>query len=158
MSPKNKPLAVIPDANVIISLCAREKGTYPTAKTAVDDYIKKGYEFFAPEVIVSEVIFVLCHKLTAGELTQSTHEKAIETLKDYMSFISAAPNGEASLIDRSIEIRSGYGCSRSSDGLYIALAEEMSSAYEIEILTFDKGMINQTAKNAPTVTINLLPI
>jgi predicted nucleic acid-binding protein len=158
MNPRTKPLAVIPDANVIISLCAREKDTYSTAKTAVDDYINKGYEFFAPEVIVAEVVFVLCHKLTAGELTQLTYQIAIETFKDYMSFISAAPNGETSLIDRSIEIRSGYGCSRSSDGLYIALAEELSNTYEIEILTFDKGMVNQTAKNAPTVAINLLSI
>ena len=34
--------------------------------------------------------------------------------------------------------RSGYGCSRSSDSLFIALAEELTKTYTVEILTFDK--------------------
>lgn len=158
MSPATNPSAVVPDANVLISLCAKEKATYKTAKTAFDDYINRGFEFFAPEVIVAEVIFVLCQKLAAGDLTKPSYEKAIETFKDYMSFISAAPNGESSLIDRSIEIRDGYGCSRSSDSLYIALAEELSKSRPTELLTFDKGFINQAAKNAPGVIVNLLPV
>ncbi len=158
MSPANNFSAVVPDANVLISLCAKEKDTYQPAKTAFDNYINKGFEFFAPQVMVAEVIFVLCQKLHIGELTQPTYEKAVKTFKDYMSFISAAPNGEASLIERCVEIRAGYGCSRSSDSLYIALAEELSKTRPTELLTFDKGFINQAAKNAATVTVNLLSI
>jgi predicted nucleic acid-binding protein len=59
---------------------------------------------------------------------------------------------------RAIEIRGTYGCSHSSDCLYIALAEELSQNRITEILTFDKGMKNQIANHAPTVTLNLLTI
>lgn len=158
MSPTTKPSAVVPDANVLIGICAKEKDKYQTAETAVEDYLNKGCEFFAPNVIISEVIFVLCQKLANGLLTQIEYEKAIESFKSYLSFISPAPNGEAALVDRAVEILRGYGCSRSSDELYIALAEEMSKNYDAELLTFDKGIVNQAAKNAPTVKVNLLPI
>jgi predicted nucleic acid-binding protein len=154
----NNPSAVIPDANVIIALCARESDKLKTVETAFDDYINKGYEFFAPSVLVAEVIFVLCQKFADGSLNQSEYEKSIKAFKYYLNFISLSPDGEASLLDRAVEIREGYGCSRSSDGLYIALAEEIGNAYDTEIVTFDKGFINQTAKNAPTVKVNLLPV
>lgn len=118
--------AVVPDANVLIALCARENDKLQTAQTAVDDYTNQGYEFFAPSVLVAEVIFVLCQKLADGALTQPKYEKAIKAFEYYLNFISLSPNGEASLLKRAIEIREGYGCSRSSDGLYIALAEELA--------------------------------
>jgi len=38
------------------------------------------------------------------------------------------------------------------------LAEELALSGKVELLTFDKGFLNQSAKNAPTVTVNLLPI
>jgi len=154
----NNPLAVIPDANVLIALCARESDKLKTAQNSFDDYINKGYEFFAPSVLVAEVIFVLCQKFADGSLSQSEYEQSIKAFKYSLNFISLSPNGEASLLDRAVEIREGYGCSRSSDGLYIALAEELAATYDTEIVTFDKGFINQTAKNAPTVKVNLLTI
>ena len=158
MNPMSNLLAVVPDANVLIGLCARETDKYQTAKTAFGDYIKKGYEFFAPNVIVGEVVFVLCQKFADGSLTQLEYEAAVNELKNYLGFIELTPNGETSLIKRAVEIRDGYGCSRSSDAFYIALAEELAKTYDTELLTFDKGFVNQAAKNAPTVKINLLPI
>ncbi len=107
---------------------------------------------------MAEVIFVLCQKLADGSLTQPEYEKAIKAFEYYLNFISLSPNGEASLLKRAVEIREGYGCSRSSDGFYIALAEELSTNYDTEIVTFDKGFINQAAKNAPTVKVNLLTV
>jgi predicted nucleic acid-binding protein len=65
--------------------------------------------------------------------------------------------GDASLLVRAEEVRSGYGCSRSTDGLYIALAEELARQCPVEILTLDEGYINQVANNAPSVKVNLLP-
>ena len=70
--------AVVPDANVLIALCAREKDKLKTAETAFDDYIAKGYDFFAPSILVAEVIYVLCQKLSDGSLTQPEYEKAIK--------------------------------------------------------------------------------
>lgn len=154
----SNPFAVTPDANVLIALCAREADKIKTAEAAFDDYINKGYEFFAPSVLVAEVIYVLCQKFADGSLSQSEYEKSIKAFKYYLNFISLSPNGEAALLDRAVEIRDGYGCSRSSDGLYLALAEELSTTYDTEIVTFDKGFINQAAKNAPTVKVNLLII
>lgn len=150
--------AVVPDANVLIALCARENDKLQTAQTAVDDYTNQGYEFFAPSVLVAEVIFVLCQKLADSALTQPEYEKAIKAFEYYLNFISLSPNGEASLLKRAIEIREGYGYSRSTDGLYIALAEELAKTYDTEIVTFDKGFINQSVKNAPTVKVNLLTV
>lgn len=60
MSPTTKPPAVVPDANVLIGICAKEKDKHQTAETAVEDRLNLGYEFFAPNVIISEVIFILC--------------------------------------------------------------------------------------------------
>lgn len=68
------------------------------------------------------------------------------------------PGGDISLIDRAKEIQSGYGCSRSADCLYIAFAEELAKTGAAELLTFDKGAVNQVAKHAPTITVNLLPV
>ncbi len=150
--------AVVPDANVLIALCAKEKDKLKTAENAFDDYTNQGYEFFAPGVLVAEVIFVLCNKFVDGSLTSHEYEKSIKAFKYYLGFIALSPNGEASLLDRAVEIRKGYGCSRSSDGLYIALAEELAKTYDTEIVTFDGGFINQAAKNAVTVKVNLLTV
>jgi len=154
----NNLFAVVPDANVLIGLCAGEKDKFKTAETAFDDYTNKGYEFFAPNVLVAEVVFVLCQKLADGSLTRLEYETAVKAFKYYLSFIVLVPNGETSLIDRAVEIRDGYGCSRSSDAFYLALAEELAKTHDTELLTFDKGFVNQAAKNAPTVKINLLPV
>lgn len=154
----NPPLAVVVDANVLIAICSKEQATYHTAQTAFDQYAKQGAEFFAPNIIVAEVLFVLCQKLDKAILTAAEHEKAVEFFQDYMTIIQPPPNGETALIERAEEIRSGYGCSRASDGLYLALAGELAAIRPTEFLTFDAGFINQAAKNAPTVTINLLPI
>ena len=139
-------------------LCAKEIDKIQTAESAFKNYTKQDSEFFAPSVLVAEVIFVLCQKLADGSLTQIEYDEAIDIFGDYLKGIELSPNGEASLLKRAVEIRVGYGCSRSSDSLYLALAEELAATYDTEIVTFDKGFINQAAKNAPTVKINLLRI
>ena len=150
--------AVVIDSNIIIAICAKEKGKHKTAQSAFDSHAKQGFEFFAPSVIIAEVMYILCQKQHDGTLTKIEYDEAIETLKALMTIISPVPNGEASLIDSAERIRSSYGCSRSSDSLFIALAEELAKTYAVEILTFDKGFINHEAKNAQNVKINLLMI
>ena len=158
MSENTLPNAVVPDANILIALCTKEDLTFQIAEKAFDKYVQDGCEFFAPNIIVAEVLYVLCGKLAQGILTASEHEKAVEFFTDYMSAVSLPENGESSLIKRAEEIRETYGCSRASDSLYIALAEELTKTRPTELLTFDKGFVNQAAKNAPTVQINLLTI
>lgn len=158
MTPTTNPLAVVVDANILIAICSKEQATYQTAQTAFDQYARQGAEFFAPNIIIAEVLFVLCQKLDKAILTAAEHEKSVEFFQDYITIIQPPPNGEAALIKRAEEVRSGYGCSRASDGIYLALAEELTAIRPTEFLTFDVGVINQAAKNVPTVRINLLPI
>ncbi len=150
--------AVVIDANVLIGLCAKEPDKFATAETALQDYAAKGWLFYAPHVIVSEVLFVFCNKLQNGSLTPATYEEAIENFRDQMKAILPPPNGDASFIVRAKKILGSYGCSHTTDGLYIALTEALEMNGAAEFLTFDKGVLNQIAKNAPTVKVNLLPI
>ena len=150
--------AVVIDANVLIGLCAKGPDKFMTAEAVLQDYAAKGWLFYAPHVIVSEVLFVLCNKLQNGLLTPTTYEEAIENFCDQMKAILPPSQGDVSFIVRAKEIRSNYGCSHSTDGFYLALTEELALNGAAEFLTFDKGVLNQIAKNAPTVKVNLLPI
>ncbi len=154
MSQPSNPRAVVVDANILIAICSIEPLTFNTAEQAFTAYASRGYSFFAPNVIIAEVMYIFCQKLQSGILTPITYDEAIENFKDQMKAIAPPPQGETALIKRAKEIQSGYGCSHSADCLYIALAESLGA----EFLTFDKGLVNQTAKNAPSVTVNLLPI
>ncbi len=148
--------AVVLDANVLIALCAREQDKFSKAKTTFDDYLVQGWRYHAPAVLLAETLYILCGKLQNGELTPVSHAQAIQLLQRYLLLISPPPSGDFSLAARAEAIRQSYGCSRSADGIYIALAEELARYGPTELLTFDQGMVNQAAKNAPTVKVNLL--
>ncbi len=63
MSQPSKTDAVVIDANVLISLCTKKPLTFAQASTAFNDYGQRGWAYYAPNVIVSETLFVLCQKL-----------------------------------------------------------------------------------------------
>ena len=149
------PNAVVIDACILVSISSNEACSYKIAEKSFDTYAMNGWEFFAPNVIISEGMFALCKKLNANILTAKDHDKAVESYLDYTSFISLH-NNESSLMKRAVEIRKGYGCSRSADGIYIALAEELTKSRTTEFLTLDGGMKNQISNSAPTVNLNLL--
>ncbi len=154
-TPTSNPNAAVVDASIIVSIASKEIGTYLVAKNAFDTYAQNGWEFFAPNVIVGEVMFALCQKFATGILTEAEYEQAIESFLDYMTIVET-PDDETSLVKRAVEIRETYGCSRSSDSIYIALAEDLAKNRTVELFTFDRGMNNQAAKNAPTVTVKVL--
>ncbi len=156
MTPASKTGAVVIDANVLIAICAKEQGKFVKAENAFNSYVLQSWLFFAPGVIIAETLHILCQKLQNNLLTPAEHNIALRVFQPYMNNIASPPNGDATLIARAEALRHGYGCSRSADGLYIALAEELATLGAAELLTFDQGMINQAAKNAPTVKINLL--
>ncbi|HZS46327.1 MAG TPA: type II toxin-antitoxin system VapC family toxin [Blastocatellia bacterium] len=157
MSQPNSVGFVVADANILIAICSKEP-KLAIAQSALANYASKNWEFYAPNVIVSEVLYVLCQKVQTSAITMAVYDQAIEIFKDYMSVILPPPSGEAALIKRAKEIRDGYGCSRSSDCLYIALAEQLSKRGSTEILTFDTGITNQVTKHVPTVNVSFLPI
>lgn len=157
MNPLNNADAVVVDACILISIASKEQDTSPIAEQAFEVYVNNGWEFFAPSVIVAEGMFALCHKLQSGVLTQTEHDQAVEYFLDYMTIIET-PTDESALMKRAVEIRGNYVCKRSSDGLYIAFAEELSKSRITELLTFDKAMRNQVANYTPAITLNLLQI
>ena len=155
MNPADNLSAAIIDASILVSIASKETPTHLPAEAAFRAYSQNGWEFFAPNVIVPEVMFALCQKLTGELLTRQDYEQAVKSFLDYMTILST-PDDETGLVKRAIEIREGYGCSRSSDGLYMALAEDLAKTRTVELFTLDSGMVNQAAKNAPTVTVKVL--
>ena len=153
MSPTSNSNALITDANIIISVCSKEP-TAVVARSALENYAKNSWEFFAPNVIVAEVLYILCQKFQNGLLTAKAYDEAVENFQDQMKVTQTF--SDAQFIKRAKEIQNGYGCRRSADSIYIALAEDLAKTRTVEILTFDRGMINQAAKNAPTVTVKVL--
>lgn len=151
-----RPGAVVLDANVLIAICAKEQHKLVKAVTAFYDYARRGWHFYAPGVLLAEALYILYGKLQSGSLTATEHTLALQLLQFYLPQISPPPNGDFSLAARAEAIRQSYGCSRSADGIYIALAEQLAQQGPTEVLTFDQGMVNQAAKNAPTVKVNLL--
>ena len=156
VSPVSNPLptrAVVIDASIAIAISTREADREPLASAELLRLSNAGYLFYAPGAILAETLFVLCHKLQNGLLTPVEHTQAIVDFGTLLLKILPPPNGEASLATRAEAIRSGYSCRRSADGIYIALAEELTTTMTTLLLTFDQDMKSQVAQNAPPVTV-----
>ncbi len=157
-SPPSNPGALVIDANITIAVAAKESGKKTKALAEMVRYAQLGYTWFAPSVIIAETLYILCGKKQRGELSAIAYATAIAGFQTTMTSINPPPNGDRALIARAEQIADSYGCSRSADGLYIALAEELSHTRPTILVTFDQGMPNQAARNAPTVTIQILTI
>ena len=153
----NLPLTVI-DANVLTALCAKEPNKYARAKIAVEQRALKGSLFYAPGVIVAETLFALCRQLADGILTPTEHAQAVQSLDIRMGAILPPPNGDAMLVLRAEQIRGSYGCSRSADGLYLALLEDLATFGRAELLTFDVALKTQALIALPALMVTLLPL
>jgi predicted nucleic acid-binding protein len=155
-APTSNPPCLTIDANVLIALCSKEVDKYTVALRELRGCAAAGYQFYAPGVVIAESLFILCRKLGDKSLSARDHAAAVADLCTYMGIILPPPNGDASLVPRAEQIRQGYGCSRSADGLYIALAEALAASGTSELLTFDGGMENQAKAGAPSVKVRLL--
>lgn len=151
------PSSVVIDANVAIALCANELEKVASADAKIKEYSANGCRFFAPGVLVAECLYVFCRKLKDGVLTPVEHYAAVQALAVMMGAIDPPPNGDRSLIKRAEEIRGVLGCSRSADGIYLALADELAQTSITEVLTFDTGMTSQAAALALTPKVVVLP-
>jgi predicted nucleic acid-binding protein len=154
-TPSDPPSLTL-DSSVLIAICAKESDKYAVAHQELTRYANAGYRFFAPGVVIAEALFVLCRKLNDAVLSEADHTAAVSDLITLLGAIEPPPNGDWSLVARAEQIRLGYGCSRSADGIYIALAEELAANGQSELMTFDEGFQNQASGNAPSVTVRLL--
>ena len=84
------------------------------------------------------------------------HDQAVKSFEAQMKAVLPPPDGDAALITKAEEIRQGYGCGRSADSIYLALAWELAQSETTELLTFDQDLQKQAAKKAPSVKVNLL--
>lgn len=74
MSQPSNAGAVVVDANVLISLCTKEPLTFAQADAAFNDYGQRGWTYHAPNAVVSETLFILCHStLSIFELVETTN-------------------------------------------------------------------------------------
>ena len=93
---------------------------------------------YAPGVIASEALHGFCRKEQEGLLTPQEYAQAVGDFHAFMTSVLPPPSGDGSLIARADGIRAGYGCSRSADALYLALAEELSGTHTAVLLTFER--------------------
>ena len=107
---------------------------------------------------MSEALYVLCGKEQNGTLAAADYQQAILELESLANGFLPPPNGEGALVLRAAEIRVGYGCSRSADSIYIALAEALAQERPTVFLPLDQGIPNQVTANAPTVTVKVLTV
>jgi predicted nucleic acid-binding protein len=159
--PSNSPTlpgAVVIDASVVVAICAKEARREPVALAELSQYSSQGYEFYAPGVLVSETLYVLCGKEQNGTLTTADYQQAIIELDSIATGLLPPPEGEGALVIRSAAIRVGYGCSRSADSIYIALAETLAQKRQTVLITFDQGIPKHAATNAPTVIVKVLKV
>jgi predicted nucleic acid-binding protein len=151
------PPLVVVDASMAIALCAKEADKLVNAEARIKEYAIKGAKFFAPGVIVAECLYVFCRKLQDGVLTTAQHASAIQAFIALMTAIQPPPTGDKCLIRRAEEIRGTLGCSRSADGIYLALAEELAKSSVAEIVTFDNGMRTQATLGALSPHVEVVP-
>jgi predicted nucleic acid-binding protein len=148
--------ALVIDANVAVAIAARELGRDVKATAELIRYASMNYAWFAPGAIVTEALYALCQKYQAGTITAIEHDNAVTEFEILMRSILPPPSGEVSIVQRAHAIASGYGCSRSADAAYIALAEELSKTKPTVLITFDQDLPKQARQNAPTVNVQLM--
>jgi predicted nucleic acid-binding protein len=157
-TPPNSTGAVVIDANVMIAICAKEAGKETNAKTVLAYYVGLNHAFYAPGVAITETLYILCQQHQAGLLTAAEHAPAVQDFAAFMAQVLPTPHGEAGLIMYAERFRAGYGCSRSADGIYLALAEHLANTAPTTLLTFDIALRSQATLTAPSVNVHLLTI
>lgn len=150
------PHSVTLDASFIIGICAKEPRKYVQAQMELSRRIADGCSLHAPHLMIMETTYVLCGKQQSVELTQVEHAAAIVNLELLSSGIIFPAGGDRTLLARAEQMRHGYGCSRSADCFYIALAEQLAALGPSELLTFDVGLQRQAAAVSPRITVTLL--
>ena len=141
----------------MIALCAQEPQRYTAVSVEINSYAQAGSLFYAPNIIVGETLYALRRKLTDGTLTAAEHAQAVKSFEARMTAVLPPPGGDDSLILRADQICMGYGASRSADALCLALAEAQTALYpNTRLLTFDRDLPKQAARNAPGIAIHLL--
>lgn len=147
---------LVVDASVMVAVCSREAGRYEDVEDLLERHADRFGTLYAPGVLMAEVLFALCRKLQAGDATPEQHGDSIRAFVAYAAAILPPPGGDHALIERAEQIREGFGCSRSADGLYLALAEVLARQGDAVLVTYDLGMVQQAAAVALGAHVRLV--
>jgi predicted nucleic acid-binding protein len=152
----NSPEFVVIDASVMVGFCAKEPDKFAQITPLLEAYKRGGSVFYTPNAIIVEVPFTLCNKYQAQTLTAQEHSDAVSQFLKVMQTVLSPIGGDITLMKRAEEIRGALSCRHCTDGLYLALAEELAKQGATELLTFDEGQAKQAAAAVPQITVNLL--
>ena len=144
------------DASVAVAIAAREANRDASANSVLRAFSENSYCFYAPGAIITEVLYALCQKHQRAVLTDAEYDLAVTEFEILMRNVLPPPLGDSALIKGIHDLGKGYGCSRSADGAYITLAEQLTRIMPTELVTFDRELPKQAARNAPTVNVRLL--
>jgi predicted nucleic acid-binding protein len=158
MTLASNPPAVVVDASACVAFSSDEPINGALVTAALQDYAANGWIFHAPNILVAAGLFALCRKHAAGLLNDAEHARAITDFLALMSNVRCTEGGDVQLAARAEELRTGYGCSRSADGLYLALAERLATAGQVELLTLDRGMAAQAVGCSPSIVVRVLSV
>ena len=140
MATPSDPTAAVLDASAMVAWCAREAGRDAVVERFFDAAAAASKPVYAPGAIVSECLYVFCKKLAAGQLDAASHALAVRRLDEAMLLVSPPPDGDRSLVIRANRLAAGYACPKSTDSVYLALAEALAAGGEVvEVVTFDEG-------------------
>lgn len=73
-----------------------------------------------------------------------------------MKGVEPPPGGDRSLVAPAAKLAAGYACTKTTDSIYLALAEQLAGRGEVvEVVTFDDGLAKR-ADRLPGVAGRLL--
>ncbi len=152
MATKADPTAAVLDASAMVAYCCQEAGRDAAVRQYLDGAAAAKRPIYSPGAIVSESLFVFCKKRATGELDADGHAAAGRALATAMRLVFPPPDGEGSLVEPAAKFAAGYTCTKTTDSLYLSLAEQLAARGEVvEVVTFDEDQAKR-ADRLPGIT------
>lgn len=152
MASPTDPTAAVLDASAAVAYCASEAGRDVVVRQYLADCGSARRPVSAPGAIVSECLYVFCKKRERGELDPAGHTAAVAALDALMTTLDPPIGGEGRLVLPAARLVAGYACPKTTDSIYLALAEQLAARGEVvKVVTFDDGQAKR-ADRLPGVT------
>ncbi len=126
---------VVVDASIAIKWILAEVDSY-RAETLLTEWIKKGIQIFAPDLLAYEITNALYRKVRKGEIILDRAKEALAEIS--LTEITFNFSSDFALSTRAIELASHFNLPATYDSHYLALAEHK----DCELWTADLRMWN----------------
>lgn len=118
------------DATVAVAISAKEAGREQRAVTELSRYSANGRQFYAPGVLSSETLYVLCGKGQSGVLTVAEYVQAVIDLENLMRGTLPPPMARR----HSLALRSPFRAGTGAAGRRECLAVYESDQIVLQIM------------------------